>query len=96
LKKIGEAVKSIWIFEKVSWFCIGFRIDIASENIVPSGKCRIWYQFKDVEEVLMIKQTFRRKVIWAPVPLEQVKADQENVRSMTSLKNLISKEIRLL
>jgi hypothetical protein len=29
-------------------------------------------EFKDVEEVLVVTKAFRRKVIWAPVSLEQV------------------------
>jgi hypothetical protein len=36
-----------------------------------------------------------RKVILAPVPSEQIKADHENGRSNDKLENLINKEIRL-
>jgi hypothetical protein len=33
-------------------------------------------QYKDVEEVLVVTKAFRRKVMWAPVPLEQVNANR--------------------
>jgi len=35
-------------------------------------------QYKDVEEVLVVTKAFRRKVMWAPVPLEQVNASRSN------------------
>jgi hypothetical protein len=35
-------------------------------------------QYKDVEEVLVVTKAFRRKVMWAPVSLEQVKSNRSN------------------
>jgi hypothetical protein len=35
-------------------------------------------QYKDVEEVLVVTKAFRRKVMWAPVSLEQVKSTRDN------------------
>jgi hypothetical protein len=49
-------------------------------------------QYKDVEEVLVVTKAFRRKVMWAPVPLEQVNADQGNGGIMKKSENLIEKE----
>lgn len=49
-------------------------------------------EYKDVEEVLVVTKAFRRKVIWAPVPLEQVKADQVDNGSMEETENLMSKD----
>jgi hypothetical protein len=49
-------------------------------------------EFKDVEEVLVVTKAFRRKVVWAPVSLEQVKANQGNGGSMEEPENLINKD----
>jgi hypothetical protein len=49
-------------------------------------------QYKDVEEVLVVTKAFRRKVMWAPVPLEQVNANQGNGGTMKKSENLIEKE----
>lgn len=38
-------------------------------------------EFKDVEEVLVVTKAFRRKVIWAPVSLEQVNTQHVNGRT---------------
>lgn len=48
--------------------------------------------YKDVEEVLVVTKAFRRKVIWAPVSLEQVKANQGNGGSMEETENLIRED----
>lgn len=48
--------------------------------------------YKDVEEVLVVTKAFRRKVIWAPVPMEQVKVNQGNGGSMKEPENLITKD----
>ena len=47
-------------------------------------------QYKDVEEVLVVTKAFRRKVMWAPVPLEQVNAKRINEKSPEESKNLIN------
>lgn len=47
-------------------------------------------QYKDVEEVLVVTKAFRRKVMWAPVPLEQVNAKRINGKSPEESKNLIN------
>jgi hypothetical protein len=49
-------------------------------------------QYKDVEEVLVVTKAFRRKVMWAPVPLEQVNASRDNGANMKKSENLIEKE----
>jgi hypothetical protein len=49
-------------------------------------------EFKDIEEVLVVTKAFRRKVIWAPVSLEQVKANQGNGGSMEETENLIRED----
>jgi hypothetical protein len=49
-------------------------------------------QYKDVEEVLVVTKAFRRKVMWAPVPMEQVNASRGNGRNMEESGNLIDKE----
>ncbi len=48
--------------------------------------------YKDVEEVLVVTKAFRRKVIWAPVPMEQIKANRSNGGSMVEPENLMNKE----
>lgn len=50
-------------------------------------------QYKDVEEVLVVTKAFRRKVMWAPVPLEQVNAKRINEKSPEESKNLINKGV---
>jgi hypothetical protein len=49
-------------------------------------------QYKDVEEVLVVTKAFRRKVMWAPVSLEQVNASRGNGANMKKSENLIDKE----
>jgi hypothetical protein len=49
-------------------------------------------QYKDVEEVLVVTKAFRRKVMWAPVPLEQVNPGRGNGKNMEESENLIDKE----
>lgn len=48
--------------------------------------------YKDIEEVLVVTKAFRRKVIWAPVPMEQVKANQGDGGSNEKPENLIKNE----
>lgn len=50
-------------------------------------------QYKDVEEVLVVTKAFRRKVMWAPVPLEQVNAKRSNGESPKESKDLINKRV---
>jgi hypothetical protein len=50
-------------------------------------------QYKDVEEVLVVTKAFRRKVMWAPVPLEQVNAKRINGESLEESKNLINQGV---
>lgn len=50
-------------------------------------------QYKDVEEVLVVTKAFRRKVMWAPVPLEQVNAKRSNGESQEESKDLINKGV---
>ena len=52
-------------------------------------------QYKDVEEVLVVTKAFRRKVMWAPVTLEQVNASRGNGRTAEEPENLIDKEVSL-
>jgi hypothetical protein len=49
-------------------------------------------EYKDVEQVLVVTKAFRRKVIWAPVPMEEVKANQGNGGSNEKPENLIKNE----
>jgi hypothetical protein len=49
-------------------------------------------QYKDVEEVLVVTKAFRRKVMWAPVPLEQLNAGRDNGGAPENSESLIKKE----
>jgi hypothetical protein len=49
-------------------------------------------QYKDVEEVLVVTKAFRRKVMWAPVPLEKVNASRGNGGTTEEPENLIDKD----
>jgi len=49
-------------------------------------------QYKDVEEVLVVTKAFRRKVMWAPVPLEQVNAGWDNGGMPENSESPIKKE----
>jgi hypothetical protein len=48
-------------------------------------------QYKDVEEVLVVTKAFRRKVMWAPVPLEQINS-RDNGGTAEKPEKLINKE----